>query len=116
MINAAIGLLALSAVGGLVLAVKHFRHSNAPIPLAVVHGLLGAAGLVLYVLAVLKTGFTPLTMASVGLLVAAALGGFVLFALHLKGQVLPKAVMVLHALLAVGGFLILLSWAFAPQA
>lgn len=115
MMQAAIGLLALSALGGLVLAVKHIKNGTAPIPLALVHGLLGAAGLVTYVLLVLRTGLTPLTLTSLGLLVTAALGGFVLFAMHLKGRTLPKGIIVLHALLAVGGFLILLSWALSPQ-
>ena len=40
--------------------------------------------------------------------VVAALGGFVLLSYHAKSQKLPSALVVGHALLAVGGFLTLL--------
>ena len=42
-------------------------------------------------------------------LVGAALGGFVLFAKHVKGQVPGRGLIVVHALVAVVGFLLLLS-------
>jgi hypothetical protein len=47
--------------------------------------------------------------AALGLLVVAALGGFYLASLHLRGTVAPKAVVFVHAGVAVAGFLTLLS-------
>jgi hypothetical protein len=112
MLHVSVVLFALSAVVGLLLAVKHFKKEVVSIPVALLHGLLGASGLVLYVLAAVKTGVTALSGVSLGLFVVAALGGFVLFGLHLKGRALPKGLIVLHALLAVSGFLMLLALVF----
>ncbi len=39
----------------------------------------------------------------VAILVLAALGGFFLLSFHLRGKPQPRVVVVLHALLAVGG-------------
>jgi len=47
--------------------------------------------------------------AALGLLVVAALGGFYLASLHMRGTVAPKGVVFLHAGLAVVGFLTLLT-------
>jgi hypothetical protein len=47
--------------------------------------------------------------AALGLLVIAALGGFYLASLHAKGNVAPKNIVLIHAGVAVAGFLTLLS-------
>ena len=44
---------------------------------------------------------------SLGLLVVAALGGFYLASRHMKSQIAPKGVVIIHALVAVVGFLLL---------
>jgi hypothetical protein len=54
------------------------------------------------------SGDTRLT-AALGLLVVAALGGFYLASIHVKGSVAPKNVVIIHASVAVVGFLTLLS-------
>jgi hypothetical protein len=113
MFYAAIGCFALSAVSGLVLALHHLKGRPVAVPSALVHGALGASGLVLYLIAALKTGITALSGTSLALFVAAALGGFVLFAFHLKGRPLPKALLAVHALAAVSAFLMLLAVVFA---
>jgi hypothetical protein len=51
-----------------------------------------------------------------GLLVLAALGGFLMISFHLRGQVPPRPVAVIHALAAVAGFLTLCFGVFAPAA
>jgi hypothetical protein len=67
--------LAIAAVGGVVLALKVFAGQLAPWSLSIVHALLGAAGLVMLIMLVLEgSGDTRLT-AALGLLVVAALGG-----------------------------------------
>lgn len=99
-------LFALAAVGGLVLAVQRFRGEPRPaLPLALVHGLFAAAGLVTLALAVLGSEeVSGLAQAAlVGFLVA-ALGGFVLFANHLQKKELPIPLVVIHALVAVLAF------------
>ena len=101
--------LAIAAVGGVVLATKVFAGQLAPWSLSIVHALLGATGLVMLIMLVLEgTGDTRLT-ASLGLLVVAALGGFYLASIHAKGNIAPKNLVLIHAVLAVAGFLTLLS-------
>jgi hypothetical protein len=101
-------LFALGALGGLVMAMRAFRGEAIPVPLAIGHGLLGAAGLVLLVIGVLAgTAGQTATIALVLLLVA-ALGGFYLLSFHIRKQQHPRAVIVIHALVAVIGFLTLL--------
>lgn len=109
MLTYALIVFAIAAVGGLVLASSVLRGKLAPWALSVLHALLGASGLVLLILAVLH-GATPARVtAALGLLVVAALGGFYLASLHLRGTVAPKAVVFVHAGVAVAGFLTLLS-------
>lgn len=108
--NIALVLFALAAVGGLVLASQRFKGRPQPaLPLALIHGAAAAAGLLALILFVLGAG-AGVAYASSGLVILgiAALGGFVLFSYHLRGQPLPIPLVVLHALIAVAGFLVLL--------
>ena len=108
--NVALILFALAAVGGLIMASQRLGGRPQPaLPLALIHGAAAAAGLVSLILAVAGAGGVG-SYASTGLvlLVIAALGGFVLFSFHLRGKPLPIPVMIIHALVAVAGFLILL--------
>jgi hypothetical protein len=114
MIPLSLILFAIAAVAGLTMAVMHFRGFSPPKPvLAVLHGLFAASGLVILLLALIKTGFGGKTGIALGLLVVAALGGFGLLGFHAKGQRLPSALVVVHALVAVAGFLTLLLAEFA---
>jgi hypothetical protein len=101
--------LAIAAVGGVVLAMKIFSGQLAPWPLSIVHALLGATGLVMLILLVLEGSGDGRLTAALGLLVVAALGGFYLASIHVKGSVAPKNVVLIHAGVAVAGFLTLLS-------
>jgi hypothetical protein len=69
-------LFAIAALGGATLATLHFRgRSPLPMPLALLHGLLAAGGLVLLVIAALtQPGFGGLALASLVIFVIAALG------------------------------------------
>ena len=101
-------LFALGALGGLVMAMRAFRGETIPTMLAAGHGVLGAAGLVLLLFAVVSgIGGNTATIALV-ILVVAALGGFYLLSFHIRKERHPKAVIVVHALIAVAGFLTLL--------
>jgi glucose uptake protein GlcU len=114
MYQLSLGLFAVAAVAGLTMAIMHFRGTSPPkTALAVLHGLFAASGLVVLLLALIKAGFGGKPGIAFGLLVAAALGGFVLLSSHVKQQRLPSGLVVGHALLAVAGFVTLLLAYFA---
>lgn len=111
MLNYALVAFGIAAVGGLVLATSVLRNKFAPWALSVIHALLGATGLVLLVTILMQgTAPQPVLIGFVLLLVA-ALGGFFLASFHLRQKIPPKAVVVIHAGVAVAGFLTLLSLA-----
>lgn len=101
-------LFALAALGGLVLAYLHLKKNGAPLGLAVLHGILAVAGLVLLLVFMSQGHAAGFLMGAVILFVLAALGGLFLFTLHIKTRPLPSAIIVLHAVIAVSGFLTLL--------
>jgi hypothetical protein len=100
---------AIGALGGLVLASSVLRGRLAPWSLSLLHALLGASGLLLLILAVVQGSANGRVVGALGLLAVAALGGFYLASLHMKKAIAPKAVVLMHASLAVIGFLVLLS-------
>ena len=109
MLNYAIVIFAIAAVGGLVLAAHVLRGKFAPWALSLAHALLGAAGLVTLIVVTLQGAGSSRLFAALGLLVLAALGGFFLASFHLRRQLPPKAIVFVHAGVAVVGFLTLLS-------
>ncbi|MGG7054336.1 hypothetical protein [Nitrosomonas sp. ANs5] len=112
MLTYVILVLAVAAVGGIFLASKIFSGQLAPWPVSIVHALLGATGLVMLIMMVLGGAAEGRLSAALGLLVVAALGGFYLASLHVKGTVAPRNVVIIHAGVAVAGFLTLLSLLF----
>lgn len=115
MLKIAVVLLAIGAAGGLYMAARIFSGSKAPWPLSILHALLGATALILILLNVLN-GSGGILLASLIVLAIAALGGFFLASFHARDQLAPKGVIVIHALVAVAGFLLLLGAVFAPAA
>ena len=109
-------LFALGALGGLFMAVLAFQGKSLPVPVAALHGLLGAAGLVLLIVGVLAGMGGGTARIALIILLVAALGGFYLLSFHIKKQRHPKAVIVVHALVAVVGFLTLLTAIFQSTA
>lgn len=109
MIQLSLILFAVAALGGLAMAIMHFRGVSPPRPvLAVLHGLFAASGLVVLLLALIKTVFGGKAGIALGVLVVAALGGFALLSFHARNQKLPSALVAGHALIAVAGFITLL--------
>lgn len=100
MFSLSIILFAVAAVFGLILAVSIFKKKETSKPLAVVHGLAGAAGLVLLILHAVQNPQKLLTTA-ITLFVIAALGGVLLFANDLRRRPGPAFLVVVHALVAV---------------
>lgn len=114
MLKLAVLIFAIGACGGLVLANSVLRGRLASWGISLLHAALGATGLVLTGIVVLKgaeggQGVVPLALA---ILVVAALGGFLLASYHARKQPGPKPVVVIHALVAVTGFLLLCGGAF----
>jgi hypothetical protein len=109
MLNSALVIFAIAAVGGLILASHVLRGKFAPWALSLVHAVLGAIGLVLLIAILVQGSAAQQVLVGFILLLIAALGGFFLASFHLRTQLPPKAVVVTHAGVAVIGFLTLLS-------
>lgn len=99
----------IAALGGLVMAMKILKGKFAPWPLSLLHAALGATGLVLLLLAVFNGSADSRVMAALGILVVAALGGFYLASLHGREKIAPKAVVFVHAGVAVAGVVTLVT-------
>lgn len=107
-------LFAVAALGGAFMATVRARNEqNPPMPVAIIHGLAAATGLILLLIFIFSSGFPGLPTVSAVLFVIAALGGFVLIGNHAKGRLIPKPLMGIHATAAVVGFVLLLIAAIA---
>lgn len=109
MLTIALIVFAIAALGGLYLATHVLRGKFAPWAVSLVHAALGAVGLILLIVMLVQGAGTPRLLIAFIILVVAALGGFFLASLHMRKQLPPKAVVVVHAGIAVIGFLTLLS-------
>lgn len=111
----AAALFGAAALGGLLMAGMRFRGiARPPAWLAMAHGLLAAAGLTLLIYAAATTGIPKTAQLALALLVTAALGGVAINLLFdQKSLALPKALMTVHALLALAGFTFLLICIYA---
>lgn len=102
MLTASVVLLMYAALSGLVMAVAIFKGAKCWMPLALGHGFLAVTALVLALLESIATGVAAIQY-GVAVLLLAAVGGFFLLSYHLRGKSHPWVVVVLHALLALGG-------------
>lgn len=104
-------LFALVVVVGAVMAIQRLRGTERPpTGIAVAHGGVGAAALVLYVIALATTSDPPTAgWWAVGLFVVAALGGAGLFlGYHLRGQPLSVPLVLIHGGVGIIAFVVLL--------
>jgi hypothetical protein len=109
MVVYALIVFAIGALGGLTLAGMYVLQGRlAPWPLSLVHAALGAIGLLLLIYAALTTGISGAVLTAMVILVIAALGGFYLASIHLRGELAKKPVVFIHAGSSVVGFLTLL--------
>jgi ABC-type amino acid transport system permease subunit len=109
MLRTAVAVLTIAALGGIVMAIVRLSgNRNPPSWLAMLHGLLAAAGLTLILYASFTAGVPLLANIGVILLVLAALGGVVLNQNYQwKAVLLPRGLMIGHALCAVAGFVLI---------
>ena len=112
MIYTAIALFALSAILGLTILIKWLTKKEASKAVIWSHGLVAATALViLVVFAIQNPDNYP--QISLILFVIAAIGGFYMFFRDLNKKNSPLSVAFIHALLAVGGFVMLLFYTLA---
>ncbi len=107
MLLAPIILFALAAVGGVTLAALRLENRSLPPPLALIHGILAAAGLIALIIIVAMGAKAAAVVAALILFIVAALGGFVLVSFHFRGKVLPVPLMLVHGVVAAAGFVLL---------
>jgi glucose uptake protein GlcU len=113
-IRTAVALLAIGALGGVVMAaIRLSKNLNPPSWLAMLHGFLAAAGATLLLYAAVTVGIPAFAQVGLTFLLIAAIGGVVL---NLKYQwervLIPRGFMIGHAVLAVVGFVLvfLVAW------
>jgi hypothetical protein len=116
MMKTAVLLLALAAVGGLLMAILRFKGADRPPTLLLMgHGVLAAAAMTLLVYAAAVEGLPPMAMLGTGLLVVvAAVGAALNLLFHAKMLPIPKAPIVVHGVVAVVGFVLLLMAVMKP--
>ena len=107
-------LLLLAALGGLLMAgIRFGGKRNPPVWLAMAHGGLAVAGVALLAYAVVALTVPAMALWSLVLFLVAAAGGTVLFlAYEWDRKLLPTWLVVVHAIIAVIGFLLLAVAAF----
>jgi hypothetical protein len=120
MLNAAFIVLFVAVVFGSILAIPYLRESAAaPWPVGALHGLIGIGSLVVLALALrgpprgVDQGVGAFGLIAAALLALAALAGLVQFVLRLRERRLPSPLVGLHAMLAIGGFVVLLVYVLA---
>ena len=117
MLQTSAALFAIAALGGLLMAgIRFAKHVNPPASIAMLHGLLAAAGLTLLVYAICtqQTGNAhALATGALVLFLLAALGGVIMSLQYKwKNRLLPAWLVLGHATAAVLGFVTLLVAAF----
>lgn len=119
MLHTAIVLLAITALGGLLMAGLRFSgRPHPPSAIAMLHGLLAASGLTLLLYATVTSGLPGAAWIGVLLLVVAALGGLVLnLQYHWRRLELPIWLVLVHAAVAAAGFVVLAIsvWNLGPR-
>ena len=109
-------LLAITAAGGLVMAGIFKGNQHPPTWLAMLHGFLAAAAVTLLLYAAATVGLPGMALTALVLFLVAAAGGAVLnLNYHWKQLPLPRWLIIVHALAAVAGFLLLLAATWATR-
>ena len=109
MLRTGIVLLALTAAGGLLAAgIRFAGRPHPPSFIAMLHGLLAAAGLTLVVYVAVVSGLPQPALIGVLLLLVAVLGGLLLnLGYHWKNLPLPIWLVLAHAAIAAVGLVVL---------
>ena len=98
----------IAALGGLTLVTLRSRGKGLPMPLALGHGLMAAAGLIILIINIAGNMGNMLMNISLALFLVAALGGFTLFSFHARKKPLPAKLIPVHGLIAVAAYVLLI--------
>jgi hypothetical protein len=110
LMTVAAALFGVAALGGGVLAAMRLAgRALPPMWLALVHGVVAAAALVSLLATAFRGVVAAAGLAAAAGFVLAALGGFALFANHLRGKPLPIPLTLVHGLLAAVSYVALLA-------
>ena len=117
MMKTSLVLLTITALGGVVMAIIRFgSNANPPSWLAMLHGLLAGSALTLLLYAYFTTGLPALACWALLIFLIAAVGGaFLNLGHHAKALPLPKAIVLVHGVAAVVGYVLLLLAVMAPR-
>ena len=110
MLKAALVLLTLAALGGAAMgAIRLGGNANPPNWLAMLHGLVAAMALSLLLYAYIAGGVPAVAgWALLAFLLAGLGGAYLNLRYHARAVLLPKPIMVVHAVIAVAGYVLLL--------
>lgn len=110
-------LLAITAVGGLVMAGIRFVANRQPPPaVAMLHGFLAAAAVTLLLYGAATVGLPAMALVALVLFLVAAGGGVILnLNYHWKQLPLPKWLVIVHAIVALVGFVLLCAATWATR-
>lgn len=108
MLTLIIGLFVIGAIFGAIVLTAILRNKPTPKPMVFIHGAFVATALVL-LLIVFFTGTTSgLLKVSLAMFILAALGGFTLLFIDLQNKPVPKALAMMHPLLAATALVLLI--------
>jgi hypothetical protein len=115
LVSLAVWVLSLAVVAGIVLALWHLRATDnaslPPLPAGIAHGVVGAAGLVILLLALQgPSRGVEAGAGSFGATAAALLTGTVVTGIVMLRQRNKSVTMTIHAGLAITGYVLLLAW------
>jgi hypothetical protein len=105
-------LFAIAAVGGLTMVIIKYGGKAIPLPLAALHGILAAAGLVALIYNVAQNTSSTIMNVSLVLFLIVAVGGFILLSFHLRSKPHPDSLIAIHGAGAVISFVLLLVASF----
>lgn len=108
MVIAAIILLSIAALLGIILLTYVLRNKPTPKGLAFIHGPVAFIAVVVLLVYAVTTTNEHKHWESIILFLTAALGGIILIYRDLTGKSIPKLLAVAHGLIAVTGYVILL--------
>jgi len=114
MLRTACALFAIAALGGIAMAgIRFAGKRNPPAALAMAHGLLAAAGATLLAYAVFAMAAPAAAwLALLLFVVAAGMGAYLNLAYQWRQRTIPAGLVIVHACIAVAGFVALLFAAF----
>jgi hypothetical protein len=102
-----IGLFILAALFGLTVLFYILKDKPTPKLAVFIHGLIAASALLILLYYTYRNPTTILITSSI-LFIIAALGGFTLLSFDLRGKAIPKALALIHPIIAISGLIALI--------